>query len=292
MIAPFNLRYAPHLGFISPEPLFLASVGNSDVRFHAEFAAAHGFSGLFHPWAISRPAQENERFAKALSDFNLQCGVLVFAPMDTLLAPLWVQRGHDARQRISAHLDQSVALAHQLGASTLVVLLRDDPDLAPEAKWTAAADQLRWASDRVAKSNLGIAIEPMIALPGMLLSEFSDSVRLLDEIAHPAAKLVFDTAHVHMMTGDVLSSWRSARHLVGPIQLRDDPGQNEPGTGAIDFPAFLLEMIKDGRGDELLEMEFTWADPTAEGERAGVERLRRIDRQLSVHATPAADARK
>ena len=285
MTAAFNLRYAPHLGLMAPNPMFLASVGSKDVRAHVEFAAGLGFGGMFHPWAIARSADENQRFAAALADFGLQCGGLVFAPMDTLLAPLWVQKDDEARQRIATHLDQSADLARELGASTLVLLLRDDPALGPDAKWQAASDQLRWAADRVGKRNLNIAMEPMIALPDMLLPTFADSVRLLEEVAHPAAKLIFDTGHVQAMTGDVLSSWREARHLVGPIQLRDVPGNNEPGTGAIDFVAFLSQIIDDGRGDALIELECDWADPTAEGERTGVERLRHIDGQLVDRAT-------
>ena len=285
MTAAFNLRYAPHLGLMAPNPMFLASVGSKDVRAHVEFAAGLGFGGMFHPWAIARSADENQRFAAALSDFCLQCGGLVFAPMDTLLAPLWVQKDDEARQRIATHLDQSADLARELGASTLVLLLRDDPALGPDAKWQAASDQLRWAADRVGKRNLNIAMEPMIALPDMLLPTFADSVRLLEEVAHPAAKLIFDTGHVQAMTGDVLSSWREARHLVGPIQLRDVPGNNEPGTGAIDFVAFLSQIIDDGRGDALIELEFDWADSTAEGERTGMERLRHIDGQLVDRAT-------
>lgn len=285
MTAAFNLRYAPHLGLMAPNPMFLASVGSKDVRAHVEFAAGLGFGGMFHPWAIARSADENQRFAAALADFGLQCGGLVFAPMDTLLAPLWVQKDDEARQRIATHLDQSADLARELGASTLVLLLRDDPALGPDAKWQAASDQLRWAADRVGKRNLNIAMEPMIALPDMLLPTFADSVRLLEEVAHPAAKLIFDTGHVQAMTGDVLSSWREARHLVGPIQLRDVPGNNEPGTGAIDFVAFLSQIIDDGRGDALIELEFDWADSTAEGERTGMERLRHIDGQLVDRAT-------
>ncbi|HKY82199.1 MAG TPA: sugar phosphate isomerase/epimerase family protein [Sphingobium sp.] len=281
MTTSFNLRYASHLGFMSPEPLFAASVGSKDVRAHVEFAAGLGFAGMFHPWAIARPAEEIQRLAKALSDFELQCGVLVFAPMEPLLSPLLVQKGDEARQLLSTHLDQSADLARQLGASTVVALLRDDPALSPEAKWHAAVDQLRWAGDRLAKANLSIAIEPMIAIPGMLLPDFMDTVRLLDEVAHPAVRLIFDTGHVEMMTGDVLSSWRASRHQVGPIQLRDMPGDKEPGTGAIDFVAFLSEIIRDGRGGELLELEFDWASPTVEGERAGVERLRLIDSQFA-----------
>ncbi|HKT74047.1 MAG TPA: sugar phosphate isomerase/epimerase family protein [Steroidobacteraceae bacterium] len=281
MTAPsFNLRYAAHLGYLAPEPLFYASVGNMDVRAHVEFAAALGLGGIFHPWAIARPAAENKRFRQALADFGLQCGGLVFAPMEALLAPTWVQAGNEARRILGGYLDQSVDLARELGASTLVALLRDDRGLDPDTKWRAAVDHLRWAAERVAGANLCIAIEPMVALPDMLLPQFGDSIRLLEEVAHPAAKLVFDTGHVHEMTGDVLSSWREARHHVGPIQLADMPGRTEPGSGALDFAAFLSQVVRDGRGAELLELEFSWVDATVAGERAGVERLRRIDARI------------
>lgn len=285
MTAAFNLRYASHLGYLPPNPekhpLFLASVGSTDVRAHVEFAAEQGLAGVLHPWAIDRPAEETQRFARAMEEFALQCGVLVYAPKEVAHRPLWVQSGDDARRRIASHLERSAELATALGASTLVVLLRKDSQLDSDAQWQAVLDQLRWAGDLVGKRGIRIGIEPMVVFPDMLLTTVEECVRLLDRLAHPSVKLVFDTAHMTMMNGDVLSAWRQLRHHVGPIQLADMPGRTEPGSGAIDFVAFLSEIVKDGRRGELLELEFGWSDASVAGEKAGMRALRCIDRKIS-----------
>src|SRR3546814_6848775 len=54
----FNLRYAPHLGYLSPVPQFVQSVGNSDPYDHARFAHDQGFAGLFHPWRSEEHTSE------------------------------------------------------------------------------------------------------------------------------------------------------------------------------------------------------------------------------------------
>ncbi|HKY82165.1 MAG TPA: TIM barrel protein [Sphingobium sp.] len=279
----FKLRYASHLGFLSPErPQFLASVGSADVRAQVEYAAGQGMSGIFHPWAPAQSPDEIGRFGQALSDFGLQCGGLVFAPMDVLLAPHWVRSGDDSRQPLAGALDHSASVARDLNASTLVVLLMGDEQQSQAAQWSAAVERLRWAGDRVAHQGLTLAIEPMIVIPGMFLQTIDDTVRLLDEVAHPAVKLVFDTAHVSMMSDDLSTAWARSLHHVGPIQISDMPGRNEPGTGNIDFVGFLNQVIKDGRGDELIELEFDWSDPSAEGEQAGVAALHAIDSQVAA----------
>src|SRR3546814_995362 len=66
----FNLRYAPHLGYLSPVPQFVQSVGNSDPYDHARFAHDQGFAGLFHPWAGSAAPEQLEQFRKGLDELD------------------------------------------------------------------------------------------------------------------------------------------------------------------------------------------------------------------------------
>src|SRR3546814_2139802 len=86
----FNLRYAPHLGYLSPVPQFVQSVGNSDPYDHARFAHDQGFAGLFHPWAGSAAPEQLEQFRKGLDEFQLGAGALAYAPFEEALKPLWV----------------------------------------------------------------------------------------------------------------------------------------------------------------------------------------------------------
>src|SRR3546814_12330594 len=74
----FNLRYAPHLGYLSPVPQFVQSVGNSDPYDHARFAHDQGFAGLFHPWAGSAAPEQLEQFRNGLDEFQLEAGALAY----------------------------------------------------------------------------------------------------------------------------------------------------------------------------------------------------------------------
>src|SRR3546814_15260311 len=83
----FNLRYAPHLGYLSPVPQFVQSVGNSDPYDHARFAHDQGFAGLFHPWAGSAAPEQLGQFRKGLDEFQLEAGALAYAPFEDALKP-------------------------------------------------------------------------------------------------------------------------------------------------------------------------------------------------------------
>ena len=119
----FNLRYAPHLGYLSPVPQFAQTVGGSDPYDHARFAHDQGFAGLFHPWAGNSSPQRLDRFRKGLEDFKLEAGTLAYAPFDEALRPFWVSNKGADRDRLMELVTSSVALARTLGSRTIAVLI-------------------------------------------------------------------------------------------------------------------------------------------------------------------------
>jgi hydroxypyruvate isomerase len=283
MTHSWTLRYASHLGYLSPDqPLFRESVASSDPWEHVAFAAAQGFAGVLYPWATSRPDDEVARFGAALAHFGLKSGCIVFAPLEAILTPLWVQSGESAWAAIDAHLDRSIPLAQTLGASVLAVLIRGQEDLDRRAQEEAAIAHLRRAGDRAAAAGLVVGIEPMVALPGMLLTTTAQAVDLIERTAHPAVKLIFDTGHAQVMDGDVLAAYRLARKHIGLIQLADMPERVEPGAGTIDFSALLSEAKRDGLAGGLIELEHGWSEASAATEQAGIEALRKIDAGLQT----------
>ncbi|SLK07903.1 sugar phosphate isomerase/epimerase family protein [Novosphingobium mathurense] len=283
MTEKFNLSYASHLGYLPPDfrPLFEASVDHStDPGAHVEFAATQGLAGVFHPWVASHPRDHRERFAQAVADHGMQCGGIVFAPFDVLTTPLWVRDTDEARETVDAHLAHSAHVAATLGSKALVTVLCRDETLDPAVQWRTLVDRLRRAGDQVAARDQMLVVEPMMLLPAMFLDTFEQGVRLLDEVNHPAVRLIFDTGHVDMMSGDIQRTWRESQHRVGVVQLTDMPGRIELGAGRLDMVRFLEQVIRDGHADSLIELECAWADPTLAGEQAGMAALRAIDSQL------------
>lgn len=271
------LRYASHLGYLSPdEPLFRESVGSPDPVAHVEFAAARGFHGVLYPWAITRSSEEVGRVAAALRNHEMEAGCVVFAPLDVVLTPLWVQGRTTARDQLLEWVLKSATLASNLNSRILAVLVTADNDRPLKDQRCSLVENLKFAADIACSFGLVVGIEPMIDLPNMLLRHVADAYELIQEVDHPAVKLIFDTGHVQVMDGEILEPFVNFYDSVAVLQLADQPGRVEPGAGKIDLSPLLAHAIlSDFRG--LVELEHGWSLPGAEGEASGLERLWSVD---------------
>jgi hydroxypyruvate isomerase len=113
-------------------------------------------------------------------------------------------------------------------------------------------------------------------LPDMLLHHVRDAHEVVRAVDSPSVRLIFDTAHIQAMDGDLLANLDASWHSIAIVQLADTPGRLEPGAGTVDF-AGVLRLLKRRGFTGLVELEFGWSTPSREGEQAGLERLRQLD---------------
>lgn len=281
MSTALPLRFAPHLGYISQDdPLFRRSVGSINPIDHIAFAAQQGFAGIFDPWMISRPEAEIEAIVAALRQHDLQSGGITYAPLEVMFTPLFVRDSPSSSAEINGNLERSIDLARKIGSKTIEVVLQANPDLPWRDQEAAAAENLRRAGDRAAAAGLVIGIEHMIALPNLLLRTTEAAVSFLEKTNHPAVRLIFDTGHVHDMDGDIHAAWTMARDYVCTVQLADMPGRIAPGTGALDLVRFIVQTVRDGKADGVIELEHGWTHPSVDEERSGIAALRQIEAEV------------
>lgn len=94
------------------------------------------------------------------------------------------------------------------------------------------------AADRLAEVDAEVMIEPIntrVDVPGYLL----DGTRLALECIAAAdrgnIRLQYDVYHMQIMEGDLIRSIERLLPWIGHIQIADNPGRHEPGTGEINF---------------------------------------------------------
>src|SRR5262249_33309451 len=121
-----------------------------------------------------------------------------------------------------------------------------------------------------------LAVEPMIALPDMLLRTFAEAVDLIRAAGHPALKLIFDTGHVFDMGDPVSQTYVEAYDDIALLQLADMPGRVAPGTGAIDMVHIIVHAMRRGYSG-LVDLEHGWSHPGKAAEQEGLERLAQIE---------------
>jgi hydroxypyruvate isomerase len=79
-----------------------------------------------------------------------------------------------------------------------------------------------------------------------------------------------------MMTGDVIRNLQRTLSRIAAVQIADNPGRTEPGTGELNWVNILRVLEQNGYSG-LVELEHEIASPGIDGERTALERLRVIN---------------
>ncbi|OWQ90675.1 hydroxypyruvate isomerase [Roseateles aquatilis] len=142
-------------------------------------------------------------------------------------------------------VERAITHARALGVSQLNCLAGKTPAgaLAVDVHRTLV-DNLRHAAERLDDAGLRLLVEPInrFDVPGFHLHRTDQALALLDEVGASNAFLQYDLYHAQRTEGELTGTLR--RHLarIGHVQLADNPGRHEPGTGEINFP-FLFEEL-------------------------------------------------
>ena len=118
------------------------------------------------------------------------------------------------------------------------------PQIADEAMRTTLVENLKYAAAAMRDANLRLLIEPIntFDIPGFYINTTRQAFCLLDEVNADNIFLQYDIYHAQRMEGDLVRTLERHLHRIGHIQLADNPGRHEPGTGEINFD-FLLPYI-------------------------------------------------
>jgi len=278
----WKLRYASHLGYRSPDtPLFRESVGSLDPEAHVAFAAELGFAGVQYALARVRPVEEQERVGRAISRHGLETGCVVYAARDRFTAPLWGNPLGKVRDVLSGELLAAFETAKRIHSKYVVVISGADPNRPLDEQRAAMADSLRWAASLAERAGVTLLLESISSrnVPNLLLHHIGDACDMVKAVDSPAVRLIFDTGHVQAMDGDLLAHLDACWDATAIIQIADNPGRLEPGSGEINFATVLGHLHRRGFGG-LVELEHHWSQSSREVEQRGVEYLRRLDSDL------------
>jgi hydroxypyruvate isomerase len=106
-------------------------------------------------------------------------------------------------------------------------------------------DNIRFAADIVGQSGIEILLEPInsrIDMPGYFYDRTDAVLAVIDDCGRSNVKLQFDIYHMQIMQGDLARTIRQLLPIIGHIQIADNPGRNEPGTGEINYGWILDEL--------------------------------------------------
>ncbi|MBB3456920.1 hydroxypyruvate isomerase [Rhizobium sp. BK313] len=219
-----------------------------DLPFLDRFAAAakDGFMGLEY---LGPYAEPKEKVADALKAngltqvlFNLPSGNWTGGERGIACLPDRVQEFRDG---VAAALDYAAAL----GCKRLNVISGLVPEGAnPETLERVLVDNLRYAAPRMADAGIKLLIEPINLrdMPGFLLSTTDHAERILEKVGSDNLYIQYDFYHMQITQGDLIRTFERLKDRIAHVQIADNPGRNEPGTGEINYGFILNELDRLG----------------------------------------------
>ena len=107
---------------------------------------------------------------------------------------------------------------------------------------------LRFAAAALKEAGIALLIEPIntFDIPGFYLSRTDQALALIDEVGSDNLRVQYDIYHAQRMEGELIATMTKHLARIGHIQLADNPGRNEPGTGEIAYERVFAALDRMG----------------------------------------------
>ena len=107
---------------------------------------------------------------------------------------------------------------------------------------------LRHAAAALADAGLRLLIEPINRrdVPGFWLDHTALALSVLDEVGADNAFLQYDVYHAQRSEGELAATLAAQCSRIGHVQIADNPGRHEPGTGEINYSFLFAHLDRIG----------------------------------------------
>jgi hydroxypyruvate isomerase len=107
---------------------------------------------------------------------------------------------------------------------------------------------LRHAATRLGDAGLRLLIEPInpFDIPGFYLNRTDQAIAILDEVGASNVFVQYDIYHAQRTEGELAATLQKHLARIAHVQLADNPGRNEPGTGEINYPYLFAHLDRIG----------------------------------------------
>ncbi|WP_312830673.1 hydroxypyruvate isomerase [Pseudomonas rhodesiae] len=249
-------------------PRFAANLSMlfTEVDFLDRFAAAAeaGFTGVEYlfPYDFSfteiKARLESNGLTQVL--FNLPAGNWAKGERGIACHP-------DRIEEFRAGVDLAIAYAQGLGNKQLNCLAGIRPQgVDPETIERTFVANLKYAADKLEAAGIKLVIEAIntLDIPGFYLNNTQQGLDIREKVGSANLFLQYDIYHMQIMEGDLARTMATYLEEINHIQLADNPGRNEPGTGEINYH-FLFEHLDRIGYQGWVGCEYKPATTTLEG---------------------------
>ena len=218
----------------------------NEVDFLDRFALAaeNGFAAVEFLFPYPYPAQ---RLKALLDETGLELVLHNLPAGDWQAGERGIACLPDRRDEFRDGVGLAIDYAKTLDCPRLNTLAGIAPEgVDPDDLTQVMVDNLRFAAAAFAAQGITLLIEPINTtdIPGFFLCHTEQAVNIIGAVGADNLKLQYDIYHMQIMEGNLARTIEAHLDLIGHLQLADNPGRHEPGSGDIHFP-FLFRRIDE-----------------------------------------------
>lgn len=256
----FKLKYAPHFGMFK-------NLAGDDLLDQIRFMSDAGFTAMEDNGMMRRSPELQEKIGNLLDKLGMEMGVFV------------LDKGGNSNNSFTAGKDEyteiflngcrkAVEVAKRVKAKWTTVVPGDFERRLPIGIQTAnVIETLRKGVEILEPHGLVMVLEPLSDRPDLFLRTSDQTYSICKAVNSPSCKLLFDIYHMQRNEGELIRNIDYCWEEIAYIQIGDNPGRNEPGTGEINYRNIFKHI--HGKGfNGILGMEHGNAFPGKEGEKS------------------------
>jgi len=231
-------------------PKFAANLSMlfTELPFLDRFAAAAD-AGFRYVEFLSPYEYEYEQLQRAVTQNHLQVVLINLPSGDWAGGDRGIAANPLRQDEFRAGVERAVAWARVLGVPRMNCLAgKAVPGVSREEQYRTLVENVRYAADALAAAGLDLVVEPInhFDIPGFFLNTVAEAAQLIQDAGRPNVYIQFDVYHVQREEGNITPTLREHFDRIGHIQVADNPGRHQPGTGEINYPFLFAELDRLG----------------------------------------------
>lgn len=220
-------------------PKFAANLSMlfTDLPFLDRFGAARaaGFDAVEFLFPYAWPAAQ---IAEQLRQHDLQLVLFNLPPGDWNAGDRGMACDPARIEQFRASVDSARDYALALGVTQVHCMAgKVPPGLPHDAARATYLGNLRYAAGQLQPHGIAVLIEPInhFDMPGYFLNGSRQALDIIAEAGCPNLFLQYDIYHMQRMEGELSETIRANLAQIRHLQVADNPGRHEPGTGEINY---------------------------------------------------------
>ncbi|MFD3275252.1 hydroxypyruvate isomerase family protein [Aquirufa echingensis] len=266
----FSLNYAPHFGMFEQH-------AGKDYIDQLKFMHEMGFRALEDNEMMEKPVEVQEKIGATLGRLGMDMGVFV------IKFPGFFDKSHMTTgdktwtDMFLKSCKEAVETSKRVNAKWATVVPGNFTRNLPMGIQTGnVIEVLKRGAEILEPHKLTMVLEPLSDNPELFLRHSDQSYMICKAVDSPSCKILFDMYHMQRNEGNMIKNMDLCWSEIAYLQIGDNPGRKEPGTGEVNY-ANIFEHLRKKNYKGVLGMEHGNFHPGKEGEVKLIEAYRKAD---------------